>query len=131
MLKCDFAIILCSTGYLISAFKMPTKKLIKKKSFFAYYCGTYTSFFTNKKSKRSRKTVEIKGYLTILLEDGRIRVRIREAKNLKDPDSVADPDPNPDPRVFGPPGSGSISQTDRDMDPDPEPDQDPSIIKQI
>ncbi len=45
------------------------KKRIIKKSFSAYYLklfeGTFTSFFKDKKSNRSHKTVEIKGFLTV------------------------------------------------------------------
>jgi hypothetical protein len=47
---------------------MPTKNLKNIKSFPEYYffeC-TFTSFFKDKKSKRSQKTVEIKVLLTIL-----------------------------------------------------------------
>jgi hypothetical protein len=42
------------------------KKLIKKKKFFCILLseGTFTSFFKDKKSKRSHKTVEIKVFLT-------------------------------------------------------------------
>jgi hypothetical protein len=38
--------------------------------------GTFTSFFKDKKYKKAQ-TVEINGFLTILLDDGRIRSRIR------------------------------------------------------
>jgi hypothetical protein len=38
------------------------------------FVGTFTSFFKDKKSKRSRKTVGIKGFL-FLLDDRRIRIR--------------------------------------------------------
>jgi hypothetical protein len=42
------------------------KKIILKKSSSAYYFeGTITSFFKDKKSKRSHKTVGIKVFLTI------------------------------------------------------------------
>ncbi len=45
------------------------KKRMKKKSFSAYYFklfeGTVTSFFKDKKSNRSHKTVEIKVFLTV------------------------------------------------------------------
>jgi hypothetical protein len=34
--------------------------------------GTFTSFFKDKKSKRSHKTVIIKGFLTVLLDDRRM-----------------------------------------------------------
>jgi hypothetical protein len=69
------------------------KKRIKKKFFcIVLFEGTFTSFFKDKKSKRSHKTVEIKVFLTI--NDGRIR--IHEAQNHVD--SVdPDPDSNPDP----------------------------------
>jgi hypothetical protein len=36
--------------------------------------GTFTSFFKDKKSKKSHTTVEIKVFLTILLNDRRIRI---------------------------------------------------------
>jgi hypothetical protein len=41
-----------------------------QKIFFKFFCtllfeGTFTSFFSGKKSKRSHKTVEIKVFLTI------------------------------------------------------------------
>jgi hypothetical protein len=40
------------------------KKLIKKKSFSVYYFLKVTSFFKDKKSKRSHKTIKIKVFLT-------------------------------------------------------------------
>ncbi len=54
------------------------QKSYLKKSFSAYYCtfeGAFTSFFKDKKSKRSQKTVGIKDFLTIF------------AWGQKDPDS--------------------------------------------
>ncbi len=56
-------------------FKTPIKTYLKK-SFSAYYyfAVTFTSFFKDKRSKRSHKTVEIKVFLTIF------------ANWLKDPD---------------------------------------------
>jgi hypothetical protein len=43
-----------------------TKKLIKKKFFFLLlFEGTFTSFFKDKKSERSHKTVGIKVFHTI------------------------------------------------------------------
>jgi hypothetical protein len=42
--------------------------------------GTFTSFFKDKKSKRSHKTVkEARFFLQFLLDDRRIRIRIQEA----------------------------------------------------
>jgi hypothetical protein len=38
---------------------------------------TFPSFFKDKKSKRSHKTVEIKVFLLFFLNDRRIRIRIR------------------------------------------------------
>jgi hypothetical protein len=38
---------------------------------------TFTSFFKVKKSKKGHKTVEIKVFLTVLLNDRRIQTRIR------------------------------------------------------
>jgi hypothetical protein len=59
--------------------------------------GTFTSFFKDKKSKRSHKTVEIKVFFTIFY-DRRIRIRtsdqlirIQEAQKHVDPDSDLDP----------------------------------------
>jgi hypothetical protein len=49
-------------------FKMPTKNKFKKKVFLPTvlpFEGTFTSFFKEKKSKRSHKTVEFKVFLTI------------------------------------------------------------------
>jgi hypothetical protein len=44
------------------------KKLIKIKFFCLFlFVGTFTSFFHDKKSKRSHKTVEIKVFLTIFV----------------------------------------------------------------
>ncbi len=40
---------------------------------------TFTSLFKDKKSKRSHKSVRIKVFLTILLDDGRIRIRIHSS----------------------------------------------------
>jgi hypothetical protein len=53
---------------------------------------TFTSFFIGKKSKRSHKRVEIKGFfLPFLLNDR----RIQEAQKQVDP---VDPDWDPDPQ---------------------------------
>ncbi len=51
-------------------FKMPTKTNLKKS--FPAYClllfgGSFTSFFKNKKPKRSHKTVEIKVFFLLFL----------------------------------------------------------------
>jgi hypothetical protein len=43
--------------------------------------GTFTSFFKDKKSKRSHKTVGIKVFLTFLLDDRRIRIRIHTSES--------------------------------------------------
>jgi hypothetical protein len=59
------------------------KKQIKKS-----FC-TFTSFFKDKKSKRSKKTVGIKVFLLFLLDDR----RIREAQKHVDPDPDSDSDP--------------------------------------
>jgi hypothetical protein len=47
---------------------MPTKKLffLNKVSLHISLKGTFTSFFKDKKSKRSHKTAKIKVFLTIL-----------------------------------------------------------------
>ncbi len=51
--------------------------LLKKFSCILLIEGTFTSFFKDKKSTRSHKTVEIKGFLTVyLLNDRKIRIRI-------------------------------------------------------
>ncbi len=75
------------------------KKLIKKKSFSAYYCFmVYLHHFSKiKKSKRSHKIVEIKVSLLFLSNNRRIRIRIQEVRKHVDqvgPDPV-DPDPDP------------------------------------
>jgi hypothetical protein len=47
---------------------MPTKKEFEKKGFLhitKLFEGTFTSFFKDKKSNRSHKTVEIKVFLTV------------------------------------------------------------------
>ena len=54
----------------------------KKQIFMKFFCfylseGTFTSFFKDKKSKRSHKAVGIKVLLLFLLGDRRIRSRIR------------------------------------------------------
>jgi hypothetical protein len=49
--------------------------------------GTFTSFFKDKKSKRSHKIVEIK----VWLDDRRIRIRM--AQKPVDPNPDSDPDP--------------------------------------
>jgi hypothetical protein len=49
------------------------KKLIKKKFFcLLLFEGTFTSFFKDRKSKRSHKTVRIKVFLIILLDNRRM-----------------------------------------------------------
>ncbi len=55
------------------------QKINLKKSFLhiTFLNSTFTSFFTGKKSKRGHKTVEIKVFLIILLNDRRIRIRSR------------------------------------------------------
>jgi hypothetical protein len=64
----------------------------KKRIFFKkFFClvlfeGTFTSFFKDKKSKRSHKTVEIKVFLAFLLNDRRVRIQIHEAQKHVDPD---------------------------------------------
>ncbi len=48
--------------------------------YFSFFCllptleGTIASFFKDKKSQRSHKTLERKVFLTILLDEGRIRI---------------------------------------------------------
>ncbi len=54
---------------------------LKKNFCLLLFEGTFTSFFKDKKSKKSHKTVRIKVFLTILLDDkrmieGRIHIRI-------------------------------------------------------
>jgi hypothetical protein len=82
------------------------KKINLKKKFFCFFLfeGTFTSFFKDKKSKRSHKTVGIKVFLTIF------------AWWQKDPDPepyllLVDPDPDPrGPKTCGS-GFGSGSGT--------------------
>ncbi len=83
------------------------KKLIFKKSFFAYYfLKVMYIIFKDKKSKRRHKAEGIKVFLTFWLGDRRIqirihtsdwwiRIRIQEAQKHVDP---VDPDPDPDPQ---------------------------------
>jgi hypothetical protein len=53
------------------------KKLIYKKVFcLILFEATFESFFKDKKSKRSHKTVGIKVFLIFFLNDRRIRIRI-------------------------------------------------------
>ncbi len=54
------------------------EKQINKKFFYLFlFEGTFTSFFKDKKYKRSHKRVGIKVFLLFLLDDIRIRSRIR------------------------------------------------------
>ncbi len=48
------------------------KKLIRKVFLLITFEGTFTSFFKDKNSKRSHKTVGIKVFLIFLLEDRRM-----------------------------------------------------------
>ncbi len=53
------------------------KNNLKKKIFcLLLFEGTFTSFYKGKKSKISHKTVGIIFFLTVLLDDRRIRIRI-------------------------------------------------------
>jgi hypothetical protein len=53
--------------FLSVTFKMPPKNYFYFKCFCSLlFEGTFTSFFMDKNSERSHKTVEIKGFLTIL-----------------------------------------------------------------
>jgi hypothetical protein len=66
------------------------KKLIFKESLMlirVLFEGTFTSFFKDKKLKRSHKAVEIKVFITIVLGDKGIRrqIRIQEAQKHTDP----------------------------------------------
>ncbi len=72
------------------------KKTNLKRKFFCLllFEGTFTSFFKDKKSKRSHKTVGMKVLLTFLLDDRRIRIRIRIHT------SDSDPDPEEESRFF-------------------------------
>jgi hypothetical protein len=69
------------------------KKQLRIPFFKLVFCwlleGTFTSFFKDKKLKRSHKTVEIKVFLLFVLHDRRIRIRIQEAQKHVDPS----PDP--------------------------------------
>jgi hypothetical protein len=72
-------------------FNTPQKIIFKKFFSILLFEGTFISFFKDKKSKRSHKTVEIK----VLLNDRRIRIRIQEDQKHVDP---VDPDSDPDPQ---------------------------------
>jgi hypothetical protein len=54
--------------------------------------GSFASFFLDKKSKRSHKTIGIMFFLLFLLDDRRIRIRIHEAQKHTD---FTDPDLGP------------------------------------
>ncbi len=60
----------------ISDLQDDNKKLVFKKKFFCIllFEGTFASFFKDKKSKRSHKTVESKLFLLFLRYDIRIRI---------------------------------------------------------
>jgi hypothetical protein len=58
-------------------YKLQRKTNLKKSFRLLLYEDTFTSFFKDKKSKRSHKAIEIKVFHTILLGDRRIRSRIR------------------------------------------------------
>jgi hypothetical protein len=54
--------------------------------FFAYYVlleGTFASVFINKKLKRSHKIVEITGFLTSVLVEGKISPKIGKKLKVK------------------------------------------------
>jgi hypothetical protein len=54
-------------------FRAPLKNQFSKESFSAYiFLKVHTSFFKDKKSKRSHKTIRIKVFLTILLDNRRM-----------------------------------------------------------
>jgi hypothetical protein len=60
---------------------------VKKKQIYSIFCfflaeGTFTSFFKDKKSERSHKTVEIKVFLLFFLHDGRIRIQSSDYRIL-------------------------------------------------
>ncbi len=59
------------------------KKQTKKFFCLLLFEGTFTSFFKDKKSKRSQKTIGINVFLTIFSNDRMIR--IREAQKHVDP----------------------------------------------
>ncbi len=61
-------------------FQDANKNLIKKKVFLliTYFLKVHLPFFKDKKSKRSHKTVGMKVFLNILLDDRRIRIHTSE-----------------------------------------------------
>jgi hypothetical protein len=88
------------------------EKLIFLNNFFCLFLfeNTFTSFFKDKKSKRSHKAVGSRFFLLFLLGDRRIRsririhtpdywirIRIQEAQKHTDP-TDPDPDSDPDPQ---------------------------------
>jgi hypothetical protein len=89
----------------------------KTKFLIQFFClllfeGTFTSFFKDKKSKRSHKTLGIKVFLLYLLDDRRIRMRIYRILMFL---GLPDPDPpvrSMDPDTGGPKtlGSGGSSR---------------------
>jgi hypothetical protein len=75
----------------------------KNKFFSKFFClllfeATFTSVFKDKKSKISSKIIETKVFLTFLLVDGRIQIRIRtydDGSGFERPRKHTDPDPQP------------------------------------
>jgi hypothetical protein len=60
-------------------FEKPTKNYLIFLSFFAYYflnVGTLTSFFKAKNNKEATKQYKSRFFLLLLLQDGRIRIRM-------------------------------------------------------
>jgi hypothetical protein len=61
------------------------KKQLKKKFFcLLLFEGTFTSFFKDKKSKRSHKTIGLRFFLLFLLDDRRIRIQRRIRNHTPD-----------------------------------------------
>jgi hypothetical protein len=93
-----------SRNYYLFGFFLPQGETVQKflaqpsrQAAVKFFClllfeGTFTSFFNDKKSKRSNETVRIKVFLLFLLDNRRIR--IQEAQKHTDPtDLDSDPDP--------------------------------------
>jgi hypothetical protein len=90
--------------FLSWALKMPTNN--KFVFLFITFKGTFTSVFQDKKSWRCHIIVEIKVFLTFLLEDGRIWIRTNNDKSGR-PKNILSSVEDPGSGTFLTPGSGN------------------------